>query len=63
MIATKKVIIGASKGLIKGGWLILEHHYDQSDAITNLMRDIGMEDVSFEKDINGIKRYAICCKN
>ena len=63
MIATKKVIIGASKGLIKGGWLILEHHYDQSDSITNLMRDIGMEEVSFEKDLNGIKRYAICCKN
>ena len=62
MIASKKIIIGASHGLAKGGWLILEHHYDQSDKITKFMKDIGMEEVSFEKDLNGIKRFAICRK-
>ena len=62
MVASKKIIFGASQGLSKGGWLILEHHYDQSEKIIMLMKDIGMEEVSFEKDLNGIKRYAICRK-
>jgi len=62
MFASKQIIIGASNGLAKGGWLILEHHYDQNEKILNLMNDIGMEEISFEKDLNGIKRYAICRK-
>ena len=62
MNASKKIIIGASHGLAKGGWLILEHHFDQSEKIINFMKDIGMEDVFFEKDFHGIKRYAICRK-
>ncbi len=62
MNASKKIIIGASNGLAKGGWLILEHHFDQSEKIINFMKDIGMEDVFFEKDLHGIKRYAICRK-
>jgi len=60
--ASRKIILGASNGLAKGGWLILEHHYDQSKKITNLMKKIGMEEVSFEKDLSGINRYAICRK-
>jgi len=62
MNASRKIIIGALNGLAKGGWLILEHHYDQSENITSFMKNIGMEEVSFEKDISGIKRYAICRK-
>ena len=60
MNASRKIIIGALNGLAKGGWLILEHHYDQSEKITSFMKNIGMEEVSFEKDLSGIKRYAIC---
>ena len=60
--ASRKIILGASNGLAKGGWLILEHHYDQSEKIIQFMKNIGMEEVSFEKDLSGIKRYAICCK-
>ena len=62
MNESRKIILGASNGLAKGGWLILEHHYDQSEKIINVMKNIGMEEVSFEKDLSGIKRYAICRK-
>ncbi|WP_269606977.1 peptide chain release factor N(5)-glutamine methyltransferase [Prochlorococcus marinus] len=62
MNASRKIILGASNGLAKGGWLILEHHYDQSEKIIDVMKNIGMEEVSFEKDLSGIKRYAICRK-
>ena len=62
MKASRAIILGASNGLAKGGWLILEHHYDQSEKITDLMKNIGMDEVSFEKDLSGIKRFAICRK-
>ena len=62
MNASKKIILGASTGLAKGGWLIIEHHYDQSEKIIKFMKKIGMEEVFFEKDLSGIKRYAICRK-
>ena len=62
MNASRKIILGAAYGLAKGGWLILEHHYDQSKKITDVMKKIGMEEVSFEKDLSGINRYAICRK-
>ena len=62
MKAAKKIILGASNGLTQGGWLILEHHYDQSEKIMNFMKNIGMVEVSFENDLSGIKRYAICRK-
>ena len=62
MNASRKIILGALNGLAKGGWLILEHHYDQSEKITSFMKNIGMEEVSFEKDLSGINRYAICRK-
>lgn len=60
MNASRKIILGSLNGLAKGGWLILEHHYDQSEKITSVMKNIGMDEVSFEKDLSGIKRYAIC---
>ena len=63
MNASKKVILGSLTGLSKGGWLFLEHHYDQSEKVIKFMKDIGMEEVTFEKDLNGIKRYAICRKS
>ncbi len=62
MHASKQIIVGALNGLGQGGWLILEHHYDQSEKIIEVMKNIGMEEVSFEKDLSGIKRYAICRK-
>ena len=63
MNESKKIIIGALSGLSRGGWLILEHHHDQSEKITIFMKKIGMEEVTFQKDLNGIKRYAICRKS
>jgi release factor glutamine methyltransferase len=62
MNASRKIILGALNGLAKGGWLFLEHHYDQSEKIINFMKNIGMEEIYFEKDLSGIKRYAICRK-
>ena len=63
MNSARKIIHGASIGLNSGGWLILEHHYDQSERIIDLMKKTGMTEVSSEKDLSGIRRYAICRKS
>ncbi len=55
----RKVIAGALVGLRPGGWLILEHHHDHSEHVMTLMRKAGLLMVSYENDLNGIKRFAI----
>ena len=59
----KTIISGALNALSKGGWLILEHHHDQSEKVLELMKNNGLNEVSFENDLNGIKRFAMCCKS
>ena len=55
-----KEIFKKSKFFMKKDALIIcEHHYDQSDVVLVLMRTNGLIDVSFEKDLQGIKRFAI----
>ncbi len=55
----REVISGSRIGLAPKGWLMLEHHYDQSDAVLNLMRKYGLIEVSSEVDLQGIRRFAI----
>ena len=57
--ACREVISGSFKALTSGGWLMLEHHYDQSEKVLELMNNEGLEEVAFEKDLNGIRRFAI----
>ena len=57
--ACREIISGASKVILTGGWLMLEHHHDQSDQVLALMLKAGFQDVSYEKDLNGIKRFAL----
>ena len=57
--AIRAVVEGAPKGLATGGWLLLEHHHDQSSLVLKLMRDVGLMDVSAAKDLEGIRRFAI----
>ncbi len=59
LVHIRSVIEGAVLGLRNDGWLLLEHHHDQSDAVIELMRKNGLEDVTSEFDLNGIKRFAI----
>ena len=52
-------MIDASKAIAPGGVLIMEHHYDQSDAVLMLMKEYGLVKVDFAVDLEGIKRFAI----
>ena len=59
MDACRKLVSGAIRGLCSGGWLIFEHHYDQSEQALELLNRYGFEDVSFRNDLQGIKRFAM----
>ena len=55
----KKIIIDAPNFLIRGGWLIFENHYDQSNKIKNLLRDYGFDSLKTINDTYGIGRFTI----
>ena len=57
--AFREIISGASTAMLIGGWLMLEHHHDQSDQVLDLMCKAGFQDVSYEKDLEGVKRFAL----
>ena len=55
----QQIISEAPKFLVKGGWLILENHFDQSKKIKNLLRDSGFNSLKTINDIFGIGRFTI----
>ena len=57
--AIRAVVDGASVGLAPGGWLLLEHHHDQSGLVLQLMRDAGLVEVRAAADLEGTLRFAV----
>ena len=55
----QQIISEAPKFLVKGGWLILENHFDQSKKIKNLLRDYGFNSLKTINDTFGIGRFTI----
>ena len=56
----KKVRINEAKNaLSSSGWLMIEHHHDQSEAILQLMDEFGLSDISYKTDLEGVKRFAL----
>ncbi|MFI0402212.1 MAG: peptide chain release factor N(5)-glutamine methyltransferase [Cyanobium sp.] len=48
----------APSALAPGGWLILEHHHDQSEEVLSLLDKQGLVDCEFHLDLEGNKRFA-----
>ncbi len=59
MASMRKVISGAKRSLSPGGWLCVEHHHDQSEIVLELMIMKGLTQVSYEVDLEGIRRFAL----
>lgn len=50
-------IIGqASQHLVPNGWLLLEHGYDQAEAVAKLMAEAGFTEIAHAQDLAGIQR-------
>jgi release factor glutamine methyltransferase len=53
-----RIIADAPRFLDSGGWLLLEHGYDQSAAVRARLLDAGFTDVESWKDLAGIERVS-----
>ncbi|KAF0842981.1 [protein release factor]-glutamine N5-methyltransferase [Methylovorus glucosotrophus] len=53
------IVQHAPAHLQPSGWLLLEHGYDQADAVATLMRNTGFSDVQHAHDLAGIARVTL----
>jgi len=53
------IVMSAGRALAPGGWLLMEHHHDQSEPVAALCRKAGLEDVRAERDLEGVARFCI----
>lgn len=49
--ALREIVAGAPVHLAPGGWLLLEHGWDQAEAVAALLRDAGFEQITTRHDI------------
>jgi len=52
----RQIVSQAEKHLVPGGWLLLEHGYDQAQAVRNLLTASGFVQVQSRHDLAGIER-------
>ena len=56
--ALRIIIAGSPRHLVPGGWLLLEHGYDQAAAVRTLLVDAGFTDVQSWRDLARIERVS-----
>jgi release factor glutamine methyltransferase len=56
--ALRTIVAGAPARLLPGGWLLLEHGYDQAAAVRALLEAGGFGDVQSWRDLGGIERVS-----
>ena len=54
--ALRTIIAQAPDHLKPGGWLVLEHGYDQGEAVPALLRERGFDEVTDHQDAAGVSR-------
>ena len=57
--AIRAIIAGAAAYLSPEAWLLIEHGYDQADAVLAMLRDAQFSDVQSRRDLAGIPRTAL----
>ena len=55
--ALRAIAAGAPQALAPGGWLLLEHHHDQSAAVQALLAGQGLEAIRPHQDLEGHWRF------
>ena len=56
--ALRIIVAGGARHLVPGGWLLLEHGYDQAPAVRALLAKAGYTDVQSWQDLAGIERVS-----
>ena len=52
----RAIVAGSPGRLLPGGWLLLEHGWDQAAAVRALLTDAGLEEVQSRTDLGGNER-------
>jgi release factor glutamine methyltransferase len=58
LTALSEIIAEAPRHLLRGGWLVVEHGYDQAAAVTQFLSATGFDELISRNDIAGIPRAA-----
>jgi len=59
LAAIREIIAQAPAYLVEGGWLILEHGYDQGEAVRALLCAAGLRDIETRRDLGGQERISL----
>jgi release factor glutamine methyltransferase len=54
--ALRTIVAGAAAHLEPGGWLLLEHGWDQADAVRAMLAQHGLQEVQTRPDLAGLAR-------
>jgi len=54
----RSIIDGAPAHLLPGGWLLMEHGYDQAASVRGLLSGTGFKEVQSWRDLAGIERVS-----
>ena len=57
--ALEQIIANAPAYLSPGGYLLLEHGYDQQEQVANLMQTHGFSDIACKLDLNRLPRVSL----
>ncbi len=58
----RRIVRGATRHLRPGGWLLIEHGYDQAAAVRDLLQAAGLLDVASWPDLSRIERVSGGCR-
>jgi len=58
-----ELVGGAQTQLHPGGWLLLEHGFNQGEAVRELLREAGFGDIATRRDLAGQERITGACIN
>ncbi len=57
--AIREIVAGAPRHLVPGGWLLLEHGWDQGEAVRALLQAAGFDEVCTEQDLEARDRVSL----
>ena len=58
LTALRTIVAGSPAHLAAGGWLLMEHGYDQAASVRALLEDAGYREVQSWRDLAGIERVS-----
>ena len=56
--AIREIATGAPEHLLAGGWLLLEHGWEQGAAVRGLLREAGLVDIDSARDLSRHERIS-----